>query len=430
MGTSKTTTARAARAARSVPGKKRFWFLWGGQSAGLLGDQMVPIALAAWIVQSPHHSASALGLVLAGRALALALFVPLGGVIADRYPRTRVMMACDLVRFLGVGALVLVPADTPAAALAACTFVLGAGEAFFRPAFRALVPSLVEPDKLPWANSLTSIATTSSGLAGPALGGLLVAFATYRAALVADLVTFALSTLTLLALGRGRPADPAAARASVLHQAREGVRVVVKRRWVFAVLLTDIAHVLLAVAPWLVLLPTISVREFGPRGYGFLLGAFALGGLAGGLAVMRHRPRRPGLTALCAQILFVGPLLTLLVPGIGLVPLLVVYAVAGAGSEYNTVLWTAALQRAYPDRLLGRVMALSSLASTVLMPIGLAVTGAVAAVTGPAVLLVTGAVVIAATTLAALLVPGVARFADPDPGPDLARVPPVQAGAS
>ncbi|MFJ9041441.1 MFS transporter [Streptomyces sp. NPDC102406] len=414
MSTSQ-TGVRTARASRDRPGRKRFLWLWGGQSAGLLGDQMVPVALAAWIVQSPHHHASSLGLVLAGRALALALFVPLGGVVADRHPRARIMVACDLVRFAGVGGLVLVPTDTPAVALAACTFVLGAGEAFFRPAFRALVPSLVAPDRLPWANSMTSIASTSSQLAGPALGGLLVAFATYRAALVVDLITFAVSTATLLLLAGGpAAADAKAARASVVHQAREGVRVVVERRWVLTVLLVDVAHVLLAVAPWLVLLPTISVREFGPRGYGFLLGAFALGGLLGGLVAMRHRPRRPGLTSLGAQALFIGPLLFLLAPDIGLVPLLVVYAVAGAGSEYNTVLWTGALQRAYPDRLLGRVMALSSLASTVLMPLGLALTGAVAALTGPAPLLVTGAVVIAVTTLLALPVPGVREFADPD----------------
>jgi DHA3 family tetracycline resistance protein-like MFS transporter len=416
MATSDTTAARPARHTRTAPKDKRFWCLWSGQTAGLLGDQMVPVALAAWIVQSPHQHASALGLVLAGRALALALFVPLGGVVADRYPRARVMMVCDLIRFLGVGGLVLVPTDTPAAALAALTFVLGTGEAFFRPAFRALVPSLVHADRLPWANSMTSIASTSSALAGPALGGLLVATATYRAALTLDLVTFALSTATLLVLGSGRAAA-GASRAPVLHQAREGVRVVVERRWVLTVLLLDIAHVLLAVAPWLVLLPTISVREFGPRGYGLLLGAFALGGLAGGLAAMRHRPRRPGLAALGAQALFVGPLLTLLTPGIGLPWLLVVYAVAGAGSEYNTVLWTGALQRAYPDRLLGRVMALSSLASTVLMPVGLALTAAVASATGPTALLVAGAVVIAATTLLALPVPGVTRFADPDTTP-------------
>jgi type IV secretory pathway VirB2 component (pilin) len=62
-------------------------------------------------------------------------------------------------------------------------------------------------------------------------------------------------------------------------------------------------------------------------------------------------------------------------------------------------------------------MALSSLASTVLMPVGLALTAVVASVTGPTALLVAGAVVIAATTLLALPVPGVTRFADPDTTP-------------
>lgn len=393
--------------------EKRFLCLWSGQAASMLGDQMVPIALAAWIIQSPAHGASSLGLVLAGRALAMALFVPVGGVVADRFSRRRVMIACDVVRTAAVTSLVLAPTDAPALQLSALTFVLGAGEAFFRPAFRAEVPALVHRDRLAWANSLNSIATTTSGLLGPALAGVLVATVDYRAALGADLVTFACSTATLLALGREGTAPREDRRRSLYADAVEGVRAVADRRWVSAVLVVDAAHILLAVAPWLVLLPMVSVDRYGPRGYGFLMAAFAAGGLCGGLVAMRHRPSRPGLSALLAQALFVLPLLALVPAGLDLQVLIVLYAVAGAGSEYNTVLWTGALQQAFPGQLMGRVSALSSLASTMLMPVGLAVTGSVAGVAGSDTLLVFGAVVVVASTAAVLPVPGVLRFTDP-----------------
>jgi MFS family permease len=261
---------------------------------------------------------------------------------------------------------------------------------------------------------MNSIATTTSALLGPALGGALVAAVDYRAALIVNVVTFFCSTATLLVLGRKVGSlPPNDVRRPLYAEALEGMRAVAARRWVWAVLAMDVSHILLAVAPWLVLLPTISVGHYGPCGYGLLMASFAAGGLCGGLIAMRHRPRRPGLSALLAQALFVFPLLTLVPRGLSLWVLIVPYVVAGAGSEYSTVLWMSALQRTFPDQLMGRVMALSSLASTMLMPIGMAVTGAVAAVVGSSTLLLSGAVVIVVTTAAALTVPGVNRFADP-----------------
>jgi MFS family permease len=90
--------------------------------------------------------------------------------------------------------------------------------------------------------------------------------------------------------------------------------------------------------------------------------------------------------------------------------------VSGAGTEIYNILWITALQRAFRRELLGRVMAISSLASLALGPIGLAIAGPVADAVGvKAVLLFGGGVVIVCTAVL-LLVPGVRSFGDASAG--------------
>ncbi|HEX5852140.1 MAG TPA: MFS transporter, partial [Solirubrobacteraceae bacterium] len=83
---------------RRVLGQRDFRFLWLAQSTSAIGDFIVLVALALYVIQLTG-SATDLGLVLAAHALSLVAFLLLGGVWADRLPRHRVMIATDLVRF-------------------------------------------------------------------------------------------------------------------------------------------------------------------------------------------------------------------------------------------------------------------------------------------------------------------------------------------
>src|SRR5688572_31564166 len=105
-----------------------FRWLWVGQTASAIGDQLFTVAIAALVVDS-GRGAGSLGLVLGALALGLVLFSPIAGVIADRLPRRTVMAAADIVRGSVVLVIALLPDTAPVLVLAGLGFVVGGGEA-------------------------------------------------------------------------------------------------------------------------------------------------------------------------------------------------------------------------------------------------------------------------------------------------------------
>ncbi|MEA2264886.1 MAG: hypothetical protein QOE27_469, partial [Solirubrobacteraceae bacterium] len=112
-----------------------FRLVWLAQSASILGDRIVTIALALFVIDLTG-SASDLGLVLAAGTVPLIGFLVLGGVWADRLPRHRVMVVTDLARFaLHAGLAGLILAGTVEVwEIAVIEAVFGTAEAFHRPA--------------------------------------------------------------------------------------------------------------------------------------------------------------------------------------------------------------------------------------------------------------------------------------------------------
>ncbi|HEX4865327.1 MAG TPA: MFS transporter, partial [Acidimicrobiales bacterium] len=129
---------------RRVLRHRDFRFLWLAQSASFLGDYLVMVALALFVI-ARTGSATDLGFVLAAKALPLIAFLLIGGVWADRLPRHRVMIATDLVRFTlhGLLALLIFLGRVPIWQLVAIEVVFGSAEAFFRPAADGLLPQTI-----------------------------------------------------------------------------------------------------------------------------------------------------------------------------------------------------------------------------------------------------------------------------------------------
>lgn len=398
-----------------VLGLRDFRLLWTGQTVSAIGDQIYPIAVALKVVHA-GGSAADLGLVLLGRAAAMVVFLVLAGVWADRMPRTRMMVGADVVRAVAVLGLALSPRHVPVLLLTLLTFVVGGGEAFFRPAYGAVVPSVVPAERLERANALTSISLKTSMLLGPALGGLLVAVAGPGWALGVDAATFLVSMATLV---RIREPEPVARgpRQPMLREALEGVAAVRERAWVGAILVMATLQLMVAVAPAIVLEPFIARQRLGGDGaYGALLVVFALGGLAGAFATARVTVRRPGLWALAGVLPYAAFLLGLAFTS-SLALMLALSCLAGLGLEPFQIWWSSALQREIPPELLARVVSLDWLVSLGLMPVGFALTGPAVAAFGRTTVLVAGAVVIVVTTLGVLPVRGVAEFATPQSSP-------------
>ncbi|MEV5595301.1 MFS transporter [Streptomyces sp. NPDC052496] len=396
------------RLADSAMGLRDFRFLWAGQAVSAVGDQLFTIAVSLRVIEV-GGDAGDVGLVIGGRMLAMVLFALLGGVWADRVPRRRAMMLADGFRLAALTVVVLGAFDTATLSLAVMTFLVGSGEAFFRPAYGGLVPSLVPEERLLSANVWRSGMESAAAVVGPALGGLLVATAGTRTAFVINAVSFAVSLVCVLAVTEP-PRERPATRSSVIQETREGLSAVRRVRWVSAILAMTALQTMFVVAPHMVLLPVITQEKFsGPSAYGLVLAMFSLSGLVGTIVVGRVKLRRPGTSAMIFNALFTTVPLVLLTPfSLGWV--VGGYVIAGlAMMPFNALLHTA-LQRQFSPSILGRVSSVDWLCSLALLPLGLACAGPLADALGRTTVLVVAAVVQLAASLLVLTVPGVRDF--------------------
>ncbi|WP_431041215.1 MFS transporter [Streptomyces sp. P1-3] len=395
------------RLADSMLGLRAFRFLWAGQAVSAIGDQIFLVAVSLRVVEDGGDEGD-VALVLCGRMLAAVVFALAGGVWADRLPRRWVMLVADGFRMVAVAGVVAAPGEVGALGLAALTFAIGSGEAFFRPAYGGLVPSIVPADRLVAANAWRGATESTTAVLGPALGGLIVAVAGTRLAFGVNAATFAVSLLCVLMVTE--PAREVAPRTSMLTEVREGLSAVRHTKWAAAIMLMTAVQTMLVVAPHMVLLPIITSEEFsGASSYGAVLAVFSLSGLAGTIAIGRLKPRRPGAVAVLCNSLFVAVPLVLLTP-VSLAWVMVGYAVAGVAMMPFNVLLETALQRQFPAALLGRVTSVDWLVSLALLPLGLVLCGPAVDLLGrTTVLLVAAAVHVTAAALV-LLVPGVRDF--------------------
>ncbi|MCI0686655.1 MAG: MFS transporter, partial [Sporichthyaceae bacterium] len=394
---------------RALLSDRRFRLFWLGQATSTVGNGIRIVALASLILD--RHDGQVLGLVLAADALATAVVLLAGGVLADRYSRTTVMATGDLVRALAAAGFVLL-AGSPAQ-LIVLAVASGIGTALFQPAHRAAIPQLVAEPLRKQANALES-ATNQIGLAvGAALGGALVAAQSARFALLIDAATFlvSLGTLVLIRLPRVG-GETAGGLAATLHEARDGIRAVLAKPWVGVTILQGTVQVAFAFAPTWVLLPIVAQDRYGDGAYGWLVTAQFAGMVSGSTLAARLRVRREGLVAMH------GIAASALTGGCLAVPVaLPVFAlaqfIAWLGVGVFVVFWVTALQRAYPPQLQGRVWSLEQVTTFALEPVALAAAPAVALAVGIPAIGVTAAIVLVVASYAILIVPGVAEFRSP-----------------
>ena len=139
--------------------ERDFRLVFGAQVVSLFGDGIIPVALA-FAVLDLTGSATDLGLVLAARMVPLVGCLLLGGVVADRLSRRRVMITADVVRLCSQALLgvLLVTGEAQLWQLIVLQAVLGAASGFFNPASSGLLPMVVSPERLQEANALRGLA--------------------------------------------------------------------------------------------------------------------------------------------------------------------------------------------------------------------------------------------------------------------------------
>jgi DHA3 family tetracycline resistance protein-like MFS transporter len=390
---------------------KDFRLLWLGQTISSVGDQMFPVVIAVAILNRGGN-ATDLGMVLAARTLALVLFVLLGGVWADRVSRRQLMMAADTLRAAVVTGLAVAVLTTDVGVwfLAAMVFLIGAGEAFFRPAQGALLPSIVPRESRAASNAMMSVSLRAAAVIGPALGGLLVVTVGVGGALLLDAITFGWSLVMLYRLRE--PAYGPARRNSMVADLRDGFREVWVRPWVKAVLLLSMVHLALVTAPTTVLLPIIGRMNFhSDTAFSLSLAALAVGGLVGALAAAALDPRRPGVVSMLTLTLGSVVPLALLFPFAAWFVVLA-HFLAGFAVEPLVIFWYTAIQNSIAPDKVARVLSLDWLATMALLPLALSGVGPAVDAAGITLVLTCALAASVLLPLLVLLVPGVSHFGD------------------
>jgi MFS family permease len=395
----------------------RLYFI--ARLVSLLGDAMLPVALLYGVV-SLGYGTTGVGLVLAAQVLPFAAFVLFGGVLADRFTPQRMMVGADAARFVlqAIAATAFATGHPALWLLMALSGLSGVATAAFQPGLASVITQ-VSTD-LQRANAVTRVAEAMASLGGPAIAGLLIAVSGVPVVLAGDSATFAVSGICLLMLRLPPVVKAASSQESTWRNLVEGWHEFRIRTWMPSVIL---AWIVLGITVWGPIRPlaTILVTDrHGASGLGFMWTAFGAGGVVGGLAGIRFRPRHPlriGASVLVAW--SVWPLT--LAAGLPLAEVCAGAAVGGAVIAFWGVMWSTSVQTHIPAAVLNRISAYELAGSLIAFPIGQALAGPVSNAVGTGPALYASAAILVVVLVAMLCVPAVrhlgARRAENEDGP-------------
>lgn len=389
---------------------RTFAALWLGQTLSRVGDFTYQLALAWWVLKKTG-SPQTMSLVLIFSLTPSILFALLGGVAADRFPRGLLMLGSDLVR----GGIALLLALLGASGhlevwhLYGVSLLFGVVDAFFQPAYNALIPQLIPDEDRPSANALTGMSMSLGRIAGPALGAVLIGVLGASWAFGINAATFFVSSLLLLPAVKVRLPQGAGESAPPVWQALgEGIQTVRSRPWLgVSILLFSLTNITL-VAPYCVSMPFLvtEFRKAGVETLGWILAAFPTGYVLGGLWFGRFpQLRRRGVLMHSAMALAASMLALLGFP-LPLWVILLAAVINGAALEANNLAWYGLLQEKIPAEQQGRVFSIDAVGSLALFPVGLAVVGwGTQALSPSAMFLIGGSVTALSSVLALVLIP-------------------------
>ncbi len=336
-----------------------FRLIWSAEVLSQTGTQIQRVAVAWQVFEltgDPFH----LGLLGLVRFVPLFLFGLVGGVVADRYDRRQTLILSQLALMVVTGAFAGLTAN--GSITLAWIYGLTALSALFSavaaPTRHALIPTLVPTASIPAAMSMGVLAFQAAGMAGPAIGGLLVASVGIAPSYAVDAATFGLVAMSAFAL-HSRPTR-AAPVISGRAAAMEGLRFLRESPVLLGTMSLDFLASFFGASTTLMPIFASDVLGGGPRTLGWLLTAPAAGAVAGATIMASRRPlTRPGVGILVAIVVF-GLSITAFALSRNLWLSLIFLAASGAADSVSVSQRHTLRNLLTPDRLRGRVAAAHS----------------------------------------------------------------------
>jgi DHA3 family tetracycline resistance protein-like MFS transporter len=371
-----------------------FALLWTGQTTSRLGDSLYRIALAWWVLEKTG-SATAMGTVLVFSQIPMLIFLLIGGVVVDRLPRLRVMFASDILSGLVITFVAVFSWLDLLQVwhIYIASMIFGFVEAFFFPAYQAVIPQITPPEMLTSANSLNGLSQRLTGIVGPALGAALVASGGTSVTFGLNALSFFVSAVFIFPILRlnldkvqseekasetmGRQKSMKEAFKQGFADLREGFKFVITIPWIWITILVFGFVNITEAGPRAVAMPFLIKQDLGAdvellgifgsaTSLGFVIGMIWLGQYA--------RLHRRGLLGYLSVVVTGATLLpfAFTLP----VPILAASSfIGGVATSVFALIWTHTLQEMVPAKLLGRVYSIDALGSFVLLPIGFSLSG-------------------------------------------------------
>lgn len=359
---------------------RNYRLFFGGQFISVCGTWMQIVAQS-WLIYRLTHSARLLGLVGFSSQIPVLLLSPVGGAVADRHDRRRIVVATQTAAMLLAFILAALTLTGQVRVWHVITLaaLLGLVNAFDVPARQAFVVDMVGKDDLISGIALNSSMFNSARIIGPGIAGVLVATLGEGWCFFANGVSYIAVIVGLLLMRMGKPARPRPSGPPLAGVA-EGFKFVWHTRPVRALLLL-LGLVSLTAMPYAVLMPIFAgevLQGGGPRALGILMGSAGVGALVGAFTIAaRHGAR--GLerwTAFSALSFGASLILFSLSRSFWLSAALLLpvgFSMIGQMASSNTL-----IQTIVPDDLRGRVMSVYSMMLIGMAPFGSLLAGSLA----------------------------------------------------
>ena len=353
----------------------QFRRLFFARTISNIGNGVAPIAIAFGVLSLPGATPTSLSIVLAAQAIPLVLVLPVGGVVADRLGRAKVIAITDLIlsAFVMLTAALFLTGTATVPLLALIGAISGCLNALWWPAMSGLVPEVVDDEHLQPANAFVSVASNAGLIAGNAIGGVLVALIGSGWAIAVDSVSFIIAGLLVFSMRdvSSRHSSGESTFADLAH----GWRVFWSYRWV-VVIVGAFSFVIMVWRGAEEVMGPVLAREVygGAAGWAFIMVFQSVGLLLGAVVASKLRVRRPLVVGMVAMLTLPLWLVTLAFElPIGWVAL--GSFACGVSLELLAVWWFTAMQTNIPRDALSRVSAYDAMGSLMFGPIGLAISG-------------------------------------------------------
>ncbi|GAA4236717.1 hypothetical protein GCM10023075_60120 [Streptosporangium album] len=358
-------------------GLRPFYTVAAGQFASAAGTALSSFALGVWAYQQSGQILD-LALIVMLAQIPTVLLTPLGGALADRVDRRRIMLACDAISGLAMAALVLLMLTDRLALWNVCLIVgaTSAVTAFQMPAYLAAIAQLVPKPYLPQANAVANLGFGVGTVVAPLAGGALIGMFGLSSVVAIDVVSFGVGVATLLAVRFPN---------RLFHRQEETFRAALTGGWRFLsrrrpllVMAVYFAVVNFCTALMWVLITPVVLAIGSPTALGAVTAAGGLGAAVGTAVVLvwgGTRRRATGMvgfvvgSGLGVVLMGVWPALWLVAAG-----LFLRLACMSIGNAH----WLSIIQVKVGPELQGRVLAVNVMLATAMQPLGFLTAGPLA----------------------------------------------------